>query len=229
MNRLYCILAASWLLFSADSYGQTMITSVPYHINTSGTYIFAKELVYFGYADAITVNADNVTIDLNGYCLLKAYNFFSATGIYAVDKHNIRIRNGEIIDFTTGIYLSSSTADFLCFGNDIDSVGFQSNGSAVVLLQSSACVVRNCTIIGGNFGVYFNQGKGNRATDNIVNGVATCGLFSSGADYFDSNYADSCGIGFKILWANTTKLRFNTTTNCTTGISGGTSEFTNDQ
>jgi hypothetical protein len=70
-------------------------------------------------------------------------------------------------------------------------------------------------------------GTGNRAANNVATGL-TYGFAGNGTDYFDSNYADNCSSYG--IWAGsaTTKIRFNTTTNCATNVLGGTSEFAAD-
>lgn len=87
-------------------------------------------------------------------------------------------------------------------------------------------MVKNCQFVGGTYSIEFYSGAGNRATNNVASGE-TQGFVSTGTDYFDSNYADGCATGFNVSPA--TKLRFNTTTNCDQGVSGGTSEFANDE
>ncbi|MGD0573573.1 MAG: hypothetical protein ABSB11_11235 [Sedimentisphaerales bacterium] len=74
------------------------ITSVPYTISQSGSYYLTKNLTAAG--TAITVNADNVTIDLCGFSL--AGNN-TGSGIYMTDRINVEIRNGTISNFSYGI------------------------------------------------------------------------------------------------------------------------------
>jgi hypothetical protein len=224
------ILAACSMLLAIAGYGQTVISSVPFTINTAGVYVLGNALVYSGATgNAITVNTHNVTIDLNGhYLTCTAGSSNTATGIFANNKADIRVRNGEIVGFNRGIgfdYPGSGTN--FNFGHAIDVVGFYNNQYGVWLHQSLGSIVRNCIFIGGTAGVDFFNGTGNRAVSNVANGVAFA-FFSDGTDYFDSNYADHCTSGVEATSA-TTRLRFNTTTNCTTGIAGGTSEFSNDQ
>ena len=223
------ILAACSLLLSVASYGQTSISSVPFTINSPGTYIVVNALVYSASTgNAITVNTDNVTIDLNGHYLTCPASGNGAHGIYANSKADIRIRNGEITNFYVAVWLDyQGTGTNLNFGNTIDTVGFYNNGFAVYCAKSTGCVVRNCIVIGvsNGGGIEFVDGTGNRATNNLASGL-NYGFYSNGSDYFESNYADHCTTGFLV---GSCKLRFNTTTNCTTGVSGGTSEFANDQ
>jgi hypothetical protein len=229
MKRLFTnsILAASSLLLSVASYGQTPISSVPFTISAGGTYILTAGLVYSASTgNAITVNANNVIIDLNGHYLICSVSGNTATGIFASNKLNIRVRNGEILKFFHGVGFDFSSGTNNNIGHVVESIGFWNNNIGVWFHQTEASVVRNCIFNGGLAGIDFFAGTGNRAVGNVATGISF-GFFSDGTDYFDSNYADHCGTGIDATSA-TTKLRFNTTTNCTTGVTGGTSEFAND-
>jgi len=227
------VVASGLLLLSVASYGQTPITSVPIVISTPGSYIVANPLVYSASSGAaIVINANNVTIDLNGQTLSCSISSNVAIGIYVYSKTNARIRNGQIDGFNVGftaLYIFSPIHGLNGNGGHvIDTVGISGAGKAAVLVEDGGgCVVRNCLIGGCVSGIQFLHGEGNRATNNVITGAELTGLFSNGVDYFDSNYVDNCKIGIQA--SENTKLRFNTTTNCATAILGGTSEFANDQ
>jgi hypothetical protein len=74
------------------------ITSVPYTISQSGSYYLTKNLTATG--TAITVNADDVTVDLCGFSLTGNN---TGSGIYMTDRINVEIRNGTIRNFSYGI------------------------------------------------------------------------------------------------------------------------------
>jgi hypothetical protein len=220
------VLAAGLTLLSVASYGQTPINSVPYTISAPGTYILANNLTYSGAnGNAITVNADHVSIDLNRYYLYCPTSNNFAIGICAISKADVQVRNGFIGGFWIGVNFSGGNSNF---DHLVDGIRFSQNTYAVVFVQTKACVVQNCQIIGpGRAGVWFNSGTGNRAANNVATGL-TYGFASDGTDYFDSNYADNCSSYG--IWAGsaTTKFRFNTTTNCATNVLGGTEEFAGD-
>jgi hypothetical protein len=177
----------------------------------------------------------NVTIDLNGYYLVNSP--FSgpsfANGIWSENKANIRVKNGEIVDFSNGITAQDGSPN-RNFGHLVEDVRFYNNDSGVSYWGSTGCVVRNCQFcqfigLGGRHGyaVFFFEGTGNRAVGNVATGMDIA-FYSAGSNYLDSNYADDCNYGI-YAFSPTTKLRFNTTTNCNTGVQGGTSELANDQ
>ncbi|MEW6657124.1 MAG: right-handed parallel beta-helix repeat-containing protein [Thermodesulfobacteriota bacterium] len=80
----------------------TKITSVPYTITQPGFYYFGKNLTYSGSGTAITVNADNVTLDLMGFGLTSAGS--GQFGIYMNGRANVEIRNGTMRGFYIGVH-----------------------------------------------------------------------------------------------------------------------------
>ncbi|MGA8657028.1 MAG: hypothetical protein WB586_12850 [Chthoniobacterales bacterium] len=50
MKRLHLLTFAAFALFSIASYGQTPISSLPYFINSPGTYVVATDLSVRGTA-----------------------------------------------------------------------------------------------------------------------------------------------------------------------------------
>jgi hypothetical protein len=184
------------------------ITSVPFTISSAGNYVVTAELVYSASTDnAITVNANNGRIDLNGHYLICSSPTNSAVGIYAGNKIDIRVRNGEILNFYNGVKFEwPGTGTSLSSGHAVDSVGFYNDYYGVLFSQTKTSVVRSCIFIGGYTGVAFLGGTGNRGTNNVASSMSY-GLDSSGTDYFDSNYADHCFVGVRAN-SGTTWFRF---------------------
>jgi hypothetical protein len=80
----------------------TRITYLPYTINDQGAYYLGGNLST-ATGDGITINKDNVTLDLMGYSL--TYNGSgSQTGISMNGRTNVEIRNGMITNWNFGIY-----------------------------------------------------------------------------------------------------------------------------
>jgi hypothetical protein len=87
-------------IYVGGPYG-TKITSLPYTISAPGSYYLGGNLSYAG-GNGITVNADNVTLDLMGFTLSGSGN--NNFGIYLHDRKNVEIRNGTVSSWNTGIY-----------------------------------------------------------------------------------------------------------------------------
>ena len=90
----------------------------------------ANDLICSG--DALIVNADNITIDLNGHTLTGSG---IGIGITVRARQNVTIRGGTIRSFVTGIFVANSSG-VLIKGN-----GFTQNREAVFLNGSSDNVV----------------------------------------------------------------------------------------
>jgi hypothetical protein len=84
------------------------ITSLPYTINVQGHYCFNRNLsTAITTGNAITINADYVWLDLNNFKLGggSAGLGTATNGIYAEDRRNITIRNGNIRGFRYAVRL----------------------------------------------------------------------------------------------------------------------------
>lgn len=75
---------------------RTIITNLPYTITQSGSYYLVTNLTAASGVTGITINADNVTVDLNGFELVGTGPF--ANGIWATPafRTNIVVRNGTV-------------------------------------------------------------------------------------------------------------------------------------
>src|SRR5271165_183567 len=99
---------------AANSDSCTAITAIPMTITAEGSYCLTKDIKTastFTTGNGITINANNVTIDLGGHTLnnLPAGLTTTTTGIYAGDKKNITIQNGTIMGFSEAILLQEIT------------------------------------------------------------------------------------------------------------------------
>jgi hypothetical protein len=85
----------------------TRITGVPFTINSPGFYYLSGNLAYNGSGNAITVNADDVTIDLMGFRLANGGAVGSTVGIDMIGRANVEIRNGTVQGFAIGVFEES--------------------------------------------------------------------------------------------------------------------------
>ncbi|MFB0524372.1 MAG: right-handed parallel beta-helix repeat-containing protein [Phycisphaerae bacterium] len=140
------------------------ISSVPYTISSSESYYLTKNLqTTSGSQNAITVNADNVTIDLMGFSLI-GRGSGTGRGIYMNGRSNVEIRNGTVRNFgREGIYEASvDDGD----GHRVISVRALFNGGAGIKLSDPNNLVRDCTTLAnGNDGIYV--GPVSMVTNNI--------------------------------------------------------------
>lgn len=163
-----------------------------YTISSPGKYTLCEAIVYVGGAgtSAITVNSDDVIIDMNGYSLTYGLAAADVNGISIVPDHqNISVinttdRNGAIRQFT--------------------GAGIEADATAVTPVQQIA--LHNLTINNNTTGVYFNNTScvaiaettscGNGIGFDINNTVGAT-IMASSADNNNSSTTYSAGIHLK--------------------------------
>ena len=101
------------------------ITSLPATLTSQGIYCLRKDLTTaMTVGDAITIAANNVTIDCNGYKIggLGAGPGTSATAINSVGRLNATVRNCNIRGFRHGIQLYTGGGGHLVENNRLDQI-----------------------------------------------------------------------------------------------------------
>ena len=222
MKSLFFALLAT-ASFAADSFGQTIINSVPYSITAPGNYILGSNLVYSSAAGAaITIVSSNVTLDLGGHYLYYPGTPTSNVGVYVHNAGNVIIQNGIIAVFHYGIYFDRTGATALNSGNIVQNLRLTNVTDGVFLFTVAGSIVRNNQITsltaGSGVGIDVEGGGTNLVSGNVISGFQV-GVFGGGGNYFLENVVSNAVIGFDL--ANTDKYRFNTTFNCTGPFDGG--------
>jgi parallel beta-helix repeat protein len=134
-------------------------------ITRSGSYYLTSDRVSSD--TGIQVNVDNVTIDLNGFCLIGKSS--STYGIYMYGRTNVEIKNGTVRNFgMDGIHEGLSTGK----NHRVINVRAIDNGSSGsyrgIYLYSDYNLIKNCTATGNtSHGIY--TGNRNTVTGNISN------------------------------------------------------------
>jgi hypothetical protein len=143
-----------------------------YHITQSGSYYLQGDRQCQG-TYGISVEANNVTIDLCGFSLIG--NNTTGTGICMSGRSNVEIRNGTVRNFSTGIYELSSYGT----GHRVIGVRAVSNTGSGIHLVGKGHEVMGCTasnnaisasVITG-YGIY--AGPGSTVTGNTISNNGT--------------------------------------------------------
>jgi hypothetical protein len=202
-------------IYVGGPYG-TKITSLPYTINTPGAYYLGGDLTYAGDSDGITVNADNVTLDLIGFTLTYTGASTFRYGIWMWGRKNVEIRNGTVRGWSAGIIEYSYD---LPVGHRLINIRAEENDTGVRLrgdghlIQGctaissrlfasgfvidvgtgiiTGCVVKNC----GGHGIFGGPGGGTVISGNVVvgnAGPASVGIVSLGGLVM-GNEVSNCG------------------------------------
>ena len=153
----------------------TKITSVPYVINQSGFYYLSGNMtITTNSDDGISVNADDVTLDLMGFSLVGNGIKF---GINMNGRSNVEVRNGTVRNFYAGIGDKSDGTGANC---RISNVRAFNNYRGIHLYGKNslvqACNCSNNTYQGIN--VISGTVTGNVACDNPDAGITMIGAGS---------------------------------------------------
>ena len=184
---------------------RTPISSLPYTVTESGGYFLTGDLSLEG-SDGITVNADNVDIDLNGFCLSASNcNYFVGiylpSGYHALAVHDgtikkwdvngrgvfapdgaVTVRNVRFIDNNRAVEGGFACVAENCFV-------FGSHASGIDLGDCSR--VAGCTAVSNNFGA-ITVGAGSLVADCVVKDNMNSGVaLGDGSEAFNCTVSDS--------------------------------------
>ena len=157
----------------------TEIKSLPYTISTPGFYYITKNLWSPPETHGLTIEADNVTLDLMGFSIgLLALPGVPAgyDGIHMNGRTNVEIRNGTVTGFHRhGIHEASQTG----VGHRIINVRLVKNRSNGIKLVGSNNLIEDCTVL-SNSNQGIGVGHGSLVTGNIVYSNRNEGIYSHG-------------------------------------------------
>jgi hypothetical protein len=126
-------------IYVGGPYG-TKITSLPYTISAPGSYYLGGDLSYAGDSDGITVNADNVTLDLMGFTLAYTGTGTTYSGIYMQGRKNVEIRNGTVRGWGAGVF---EYAYWVSVGHRVINIRAVDNGAGV-FLRGNGHLIQGC-------------------------------------------------------------------------------------
>ena len=134
----------------AETTNCTVITYLPYTISTPGIYCLNANLeTDMTTGNAITINVNNVVIDLNSRKLGggSAGAGTLATGIYAYQRKNITIKNGTVRGFYRGIRLHDESPFTTSQGHVVEDVRADMNTYIGILAYGRGNIVRNNQVV----------------------------------------------------------------------------------
>ena len=201
---------------------QTVITSLPYTITKPGLYVLNENLSSsLTSGNLITVNADNVTVDLQGHSLSGPANYSNEVvyGIYAEERGNATVRNGTISHCQYGVYLlgtlNASTTNNL--NQVVDSLRVTHCVAGIVLNTAPGSRVTNCQVTQMDSDGIAISGPGGTVQGCVVNQVGGTGIQLGVGTFARQNSIANAYYG--ILEG---KYQDNLTSGCTTPFAAGT-------
>ena len=193
------ILATAGASARAETVDCTPVTSLPATIGAQGIYCLTGNLATSQTSgSAITIGANNVTLDLNGWKVggQAAGTSTQVIGIYS-GANNVTIKNGIVRGFSRGIQLTGR-------GATVQGVTADQNTTYGIVVTGQGSVVQGNQVVdtGGStqaanvnaIGI-FAGGSGSLVQNNLVSGLTATGSSSEYGVYFDSTASQSTARG----------------------------------
>jgi hypothetical protein len=211
-------------------------TSLPYTINSSGTYCLKNTMfVNLSSGAAITIGGGyQVTVDLRGFALINVLSSTStAVGVQGIGKSNVTVRNGRLQGFRQGVVLDDSPA---AEGerNVVEDVQVDQARHTGILIDGRGSRVRRCAVtyygvadpIGAPVGIQVG-GSGNVVEDNVVEESLSSngrGIVAYGTNHVvvGNRVTNPQNYGLFLANSPTTKYRDNLVVGAFAAYDGGT-------
>ena len=151
--------------------------------------------------NGITIGANNITLDCGGY-LIDGDDTGTDYGIYLNNQNGVSIKNCNVREFYSGIYLSSSS------NNILSNIDANSNSNGIHLLSSSNNnLINNIANSNDNSGILLYSSSNNLLINNIANNnLAGINLYENSSNNFltnsNFNYNSNTGIGLFHSFSN---------------------------
>ncbi len=183
----------------ADSCTFITQADVPYTINKSGNYCVADDLFSSALGNMITINADNVNLNLNGHLLdANGFGYLSAGILVNSGIQNTTVHNGSIINFSYAIRASE-----LLLAN-FSNLNISSSGYGIDIettLTSTGISIENCFLNGCYDGINL-KGVSGFSVENVISKL-TSGDYSFQFDTCDDGVVRNCTSVFESPGDNT--------------------------
>jgi parallel beta-helix repeat protein len=238
------VAASHFVAAHAETVNCVTIANLPFVITAQGVYCLTGDLVTgMSTGNAIEIQTNNVTIDLNGHKLggQAAGPGTQTNGIYALDHSNITVKNGTIRGFRLGVFLKDDTPGYAGTGGHVlENLRADGNTVGGLYVQGRGNIIRsNQVVSSGNtaptswpqtYGIQA-VGPSARVLNNDVNGTTAGDGATASGIYLDSasnsflennRISDTTGkmivYGIFILNSQNVAVRENTVNNALRGI-----------
>jgi hypothetical protein len=153
----------------------------PVNLNVSGSYRLTSDLTASANNGGIFIEADDVTLDLNGFTIYGGGGLI-ADGISMANRRNIEIRNGTVRGFTRNGIFTNINVQF------IRVIGLRTIGNAIdgIDLEGQGNTIDGCTSL-NNGGSGMRAFEGSLVINSVARGNGSVGLFMAGPVGYRSN------------------------------------------
>ncbi len=145
LEEIYQKVASRQAADGRTQISQADLVSPPYVITNSGSYVLTENLAVTNTGThGISVQADNVTIDLNGFQIAGPGIGASLCGVFQSTNgyHGLAVLNGKVIGW--GSSVATYDSGILAGGSDARIEGVQAQGNLIGIAVRSG-LVRNCS------------------------------------------------------------------------------------
>lgn len=223
------------------------ISALPFIISQPGSYYFTTNLTGQAGTNGITIVADNVTIDLNGFTLIGVPGSLDGISVFApiANHRNLAIQNGSVCNWGVDgvdvsgadnsqierLRVSQNGAHGLFIGAEslVANCTVQSNGSSGIR-AGAGTVVSDCTASANITAGIENYRFNNDATASLIKGCSVHDNLGAGiqgnAVVIDNVCVGNTGVGI-FMNSSGGKVEGNYVRQNGTGISTGSSSATN--
>ncbi len=162
---------------------RTPISSASFVINQPGSYYLTTNLTGTGSAPGVTIAANDVTLDLNGFAITGPAVVYAGVYVGSGSFTNVTVRNGTIKGWIEGLRVIGANARniVLDYLNISDSFGYG--------IDCKGATVTDCSIFGtANSGIFADNSRIQNCT---VDGSRTRGVELRRSDLLDSRVLNS--------------------------------------
>ena len=152
----------------------------PVRINEPGSYRLTSDLVVSSGIDGVEINADNVTLDLNGFTIFGSGEVGLNDGISIIASDNAEVRNGTVRGFLRHGVFSLTGTRSRALG--VRAIGNNANG---LNLEGTALVDGCVALDNGIFGI--RVGAGSLVINSVARSNTDIGLALSSPSGYRSN------------------------------------------
>ncbi|MGV8086226.1 MAG: choice-of-anchor Q domain-containing protein [Candidatus Woesearchaeota archaeon] len=186
---------SGWCYVNANFENDALLNCM--NITTANNYYSLSSNVTIPSSTCFNISSSNVTLDCNGFSITGT-NSSGTYGIY-VTQPNVTIRNCNINNFSSGIFLTNTVSNGVLYNNVINQ-SFNSscsmiNGSCFGICLNGAdynrifnnTVYLGRTLFGGGIGVYVSANYNNISNNTIRGGYYNIYIHSSTGNYLINN------------------------------------------
>jgi len=184
MHRALALLALfACASTQAETQQCTTITSVPLTISASGSYCLTGNLASSS-GTAITIQADNVVLDLNGHTL-SGPGGSSSIGIASNLRRGLRIHNGTLRGFTNAVFIDDHNSPFTYGGvssrHEVNDLRIEGAYTAISVVGSYSSIHHNTIMDSTQYGIFSASisGAGSGAVNILANQIFNTGSTSA--------------------------------------------------